>query len=86
MKVKLLPKVSSYSQDGVNYKPGDIFELGDRRVRLDFMLPIVDAPVVAQTVKEPEPEPVEVVTQVSSEPEEPVPVKKTKKKTSATEE
>jgi len=38
LKVKLLPKVSSYYFNGIDYKPGSIFDIKPCQYRADFML------------------------------------------------
>jgi hypothetical protein len=80
MKVKLLPKVHRFSQDGINYYPGDVFEVKGR-VRLDFMLPIpevsLETVASASVIVEKE----EIASEIVKEEEE---VEVTVKKTSKT--
>lgn len=48
MKVRLTNKVSSYSIDGISYKPGDIFELEPSKFIASYMVdltPITEAVV-----------------------------------------
>lgn len=54
MKVKLLPKVSSFLYNGIDYKPGDKFEVEPKLYRADFMQSLESAKTVSPP---PKPEP-----------------------------
>ena len=73
MKVKLLPKVSSYAYKGLRYVPGDKFEIEDIYFCEDFMKSL-EAPVVVA------PKPVLEPKSVKEEPAKKVTKKKTAKK------
>lgn len=87
MKVKLLPTISSFSIDGIRYKPGDIFDVDPHYFREDHMESLEPQPTVKPVpeVTEPTVEPAveesAVEDSIIEETVVPPPVKK--KKTSA---